>query len=107
MSEKKKNCLNCRINWDREGRCEVCRWEDKDHPSLFYQITRSPEELAPKLVYVIQRLATIPSTSRENPGGYKVETQWFSTILFDAFDSEAEAITATLERLKELEVRGE
>jgi hypothetical protein len=54
------------------------------------------------LVYAIKQLVTIPSTSRENPGGYEVKTQWFSTILVDVFDSMEEAIAATLARLKEV-----
>ena len=69
--------------------------------TLFHRITASPETLAPKLVYVIKQLVTISGTSRENPGGYKVKTKWFSTIIVDDFDSEAAAIAATVAKLKE------
>lgn len=92
MSKKEKNCLNCRIHWDREGGCEVCRWEDQDNPSLFYQITRSPEVLAEKFVYDWGHLC--------HNGDIRI--YWKSTILPDAvFGSKAEAIAATVARLKE------
>jgi hypothetical protein len=86
MSKKERNCLNCRIHWDREGLCEVCRWEDKDNPSLFYQITRSPEVLAPHLVY-----------------GDK-EGYFYSTIIEgERFLTIVKALAATVARLKEVE----
>lgn len=78
-------------------------FELKGMPPLFETITASPEVLAPKLVYVIKQLVNTSGTSRENPGGYKVKTEWFSTILVDAFDSMEEAITATVAKLKEVE----
>lgn len=83
--DKEKCCLNCRIHWDREGCCEVCRWEDNDNPSLFYRITRSPEVLAPKFVYHIDY--------GEAGGGY------VSTIVKGLWHNESEAIAATLEEL--------
>ncbi|MBR2510427.1 MAG: hypothetical protein IKB71_11885 [Lentisphaeria bacterium] len=69
--------------------------------TVFEHITVSPGTLAPKLVYVIKQLFTISGTSRENPGGYEVKTKWFSTIVDGDFDSETEAIAATLAKLKE------
>ena len=87
MSKKEKNCLNCRIHWDRERLCEVCRWEDNDHPSLFYQITRSPEVLAKELV-----------TS-------DCDSLWFAWVGIgrrEAFSTREEAIAATVAKLKEV-----
>jgi hypothetical protein len=90
MSKKERNCLNCRIHWDREGLCEVCRWEDKDNPSLFYQITRSPEVLAEKFVYSVML-------------DYCYE-EWYSTLFPDkCFSTKSEAIAATVAKLKEVE----
>jgi hypothetical protein len=60
----------------------------------------SDEKLAEKLVYVIKQLFTISGESRKNPGGYEVKTKWFSTIVDGDFDSESEAIAATIEELK-------
>lgn len=79
MSKKEKNCLNCRIHWDREGCCEVCRWEDDDNPSLFYQITRSPEVLVESLVFW--------------------EGGWTSRFIKFTTTNRDEAIAATLEEL--------
>ena len=89
MSKKEKNCLNCRIHWDREGCCEVCRWEDNDHPSLFYQITRSPEVLAEEFVEMMyDRVA----------GDYR----YYSMLTGEFYNSREEAITATVAKLKEV-----
>ncbi len=87
MSKKEKNCLNCRIYWDREGGCEVCRWEDEDHPSLFYQITRSPEVLAANIVYM-----------RYDHEGDRY--MWTSPWIPTQYSKESEAIAATLTVLK-------
>jgi hypothetical protein len=87
-------------------RCKTCGMrgnEDKfTQVTLFDRITASLEALAPTLVYAIKQLVTIPSTSRENPGGYEVKTAWFSTIVDGDFDSESEAIAATVAKLKEV-----
>ena len=89
MSDENKCCLNCKIHWDREGGCEVCRWEDENNPSLFYRITRSPETLAEKLVYI-----TVTAWGK---------TVFISTIIRnEMFRSREEAITATVARLKEM-----
>ena len=91
MSEKEKNCLNCRIHWDREGCCKVCRWEDRDHPSLFYQITLSPEVLADKIVMEMEDFTA---------EGERL-TWWESPIMPQGFiyRSKQEAYEATLARL--------
>lgn len=87
MSKKEKNCLNCRIHWDREARCEVCRWEDNDNPSLFYQITRSPEVLAEELVHSVMLDYCY--------------AEWRSTLFPDKdFGTKAKAIAATVAKLK-------
>lgn len=94
MNKKEKNCLNCRIHWDRETCCEICRWEDNDNPSLFYRITRSPEVLAEKLVYWDMSYYD----DSENP-----RCKWASTIIDDVyFDDLDEAIAATVAKLKEV-----
>lgn len=89
------HCMYCRHSW-KIG-------ESQPKPTVFQKITASPEVLAPKLVYVIKQLFTISGTSRENPGGYEVKTKWFSTIVDGDFDSESEAIAATLAKLEEVE----
>lgn len=85
-------CLAC------ESLLNMINGENKS--SIFDNITVSPEVLAEKLVYRIKQLFTVPSTSRENPGGYEFKTTWFSTIVDGEFDSKEEAITATVEKLK-------
>lgn len=93
MSKKEKNCLNCRIHWDRESGCEVCRWEDGDHPSMFYQITRSPEVLAPKFVYEYTL----------NPPAASGAAKLFRSLLTGKnYYTESKAIAATVEKLKEV-----
>lgn len=96
MSKKEKNCLNCRIHWDREGGCEVCRWEDENNPSLYYRITRSPEVLAPQFIF-------------KQWHAFDGKWGWFSLLLMDGdelnspwFDSYEEAISATVAKLKEV-----
>ena len=92
MSKKEKNCLNCRIHWDHEGGCEICRWEDNDNPSLFYQITRSPGVLAEKLVYGVEKYS---------PFYEDYVTRWYSSIIpYTVFNTKPEAIAATLAELK-------
>lgn len=94
---------------DVDGKVVINPWSDaecdylKEPETVFDRITQSPEVLAEKLVYVIKQLFTISGTSRENPGGYEVKTKWFSTIVDGDFDSEAEAIAATVAKLKEEE----
>ena len=97
MSDENKCCLNCKIHWDREGGCEVCRWEDENNPSLFYRITRSPETLAEKLVYCEKWTIT-----SEHPEKGK-EYEYWSTPLIDMYyPTKAEAIAATVAKLKEV-----
>jgi hypothetical protein len=94
VGKDEKCCINCAIQQDREGCCEECRFEHKDHPSLFYRITESIEVLAEKLVYDWGHLC--------HNGDIKI--YWKSTILPDAvFCSKAEALTATVVKLKEVE----
>lgn len=92
MSKKEKNCLNCRIHWDREGGCEVCRWEDEDHPTLFYQITRSPEVLAENVTYTYEMAI----------GGSMFRVYWTSPFVENFYINKAEAIAATVAKLKEV-----
>lgn len=92
MSNKEKNCLNCRIHWDHAGGCSVCRWEDQDNPSLFYRITQSPETLAEKLVYKAICVAVNRTTY----------SCWKSTITEESYSTREEAIAATVAKLKEV-----
>lgn len=98
-------CIECRFyrGCDVDGKTPACHnFMQFGKTTLFDRLIASPEVLAPKLVYVIKQLFTISGTSRENPGGYEVKTKWFSTIVDGAFDNKAEAIAATVERLKEV-----
>jgi hypothetical protein len=89
MGKDEKCCLNCKIFWDKEYGCDECRFEHKDHPSLFYQITQSPEVLAEKLVYQIFDV-----------DGYE---WWTSTLCnYTQWELKAEAIAATVAKLKEV-----
>lgn len=104
MSKKEKNCLNCRIHWDRDGGCEVCRWEDEDHPSLFYEITRSPEVLAPHFVYRYQ--GNYPAVTTID--GREVELWWRSMICKERYyETKTEALAATVAKLKSIAEKGE
>lgn len=95
MSKDEKCCLNCKIFWDKEHGCEECRFEHKDHPSLFYRITASPEVLAEKLVFNIP-FVTVGGASHD---------RWYSTIEPFTEDvyyySREKAIAATVAKLKE------
>ena len=94
MSKKEKCCLNCKIHWDRENCCEVCRWEDQDNPSLFYQITRSPEVLAEKFVYEKSVSLICAGYGCDR---YEYKWYWFSTIIpYAKFDTKPDAVAATL-----------
>lgn len=98
MSKKEKSCLNCRIFWDREGCCEVCRWEDKDHPSLFYQITRSPEALAEKVVYLDGIAFTSPFIDDSYIVGKEKGESWEERY----FKARDKAIAATVDELNKV-----
>lgn len=118
MSKTCKDCLHCSVD-DDEVLCsgmpwhypfggsdtvtldkEACEYFLERETTVFTEITANEEKLAEKLVYAIKQFVTIPSTSRENPGGYEIKTKWYSTIVADEFDSESEAIAATVEELK-------
>lgn len=90
MSKKEKNCLNCKIHWDREGGCEVCRWEDEDNPSLYYQITRSPEMLAP---YFVEK-----QPDKWDDDDYP----YYSYLTKEWYATEDKAISATVAKLNEV-----
>ena len=70
-------------------RCQTCgyRGSDFELPTVFDQVTQSPEVLAPNFVYHIDY--------GEAGGGY------VSTIVRGLWHTEAEAIAATVVRLKE------
>lgn len=88
MSHFAKKCSNCK-NYEGNIRiCESCA--HYDHPiTLFDHITASPEVLAEKLLYA--------------PLGEFCKL-WYSTVLpGEHWNVKAEAIAATLERLKEVE----
>lgn len=92
VGKDEKCCINCAIMQDKECRCEECRFEHKDHPSLFYRITRSHEALADKLVYCAE------------PEHFCECADWRSVILGNvSFTTRQAAFAATLEKLKEVE----
>lgn len=65
--------------------------DDKSKPTVFHRITKSPEVLAPKFVYYM--------VNRDQFGTY----YWYCSALIpgEKWSEEAEAIAATLARLKE------
>lgn len=77
-----------------EGReypeCEF--FEARKKPSLFDLITTSPEVLAPHFVFLKALFVT-----NINP-----QQQWISTLTEEVYPTKAEAIAATVERLKEV-----
>lgn len=80
-----------------------CCPDFKPKQTVFHQITASPEVLAEKFVYCNVTVKTIPSTSREQPGGVNITKGWYSTIIPDkVWSSESEAIFATVAKLKEV-----
>lgn len=92
MSKDEKCCLNCKIFWDKEYGCEDCRFEHKDHPSLFYRITRSPEVLAKELI----------TTSYDEFKNCTVYWAWLGDGRREAYCTREEAIAATVAKLKEV-----
>jgi hypothetical protein len=74
--------------------CCACRhkWRDVEPSTVFQQITTSPEILAKKLVYKTICVAA-------NRVTYSC---WKSTITDESYRTIAEAIAATVKRLKEI-----
>jgi hypothetical protein len=105
MSKEEKNCLNCKIYWDREGGCEVCRWEDEDHPSLFYHITRSPEVLAEEFIHLEYDRSKDKCgfTSQYLEEIFIIEEQEGKNHEEKYFNARNKALAATVARLKEVE----
>lgn len=112
MSEKTcKDCLHCSIESADEVYCSGMPWHypfggsdivtldkeacehflERDKPTVFHRITASPEVLAEKLVYHVKEKA--------DSGTYNY---WRSTISCDVWLKKAEAIAATVARLKEV-----
>jgi hypothetical protein len=82
-------------------RCENCQdWGEKDQfpeITVFHRITASPEVLAEKLVYSF-------NLYRNTSDGRVKQKHWSSSLTEDyAFKTKAEAIAATVEKLKEVE----
>ena len=102
MSKKCPDCgsLNVEEVFDNEAYCKDCflhcAADDLEDASVFERITASPDVLVEKLVYLV----------RDSYNG-AINFYWRSTIIDKAWKTKSEAIAATLERLKELEVRGE
>ena len=92
MSYFAKKCSNCKNYRGNIRICESCAHYDPPI-TVFERITASEEVLAEKLVYW---------TLIEYDG--KIHTHWMSTITGEViYDSEAEAIAATVAKLKEVE----
>lgn len=102
VGKDEKCCINCAILQDKY-RCEECRFEHKDHPSLFYRITRSPEAMAEKLVYRdedYEPTFTVVVRGTEQRMGHEC---WRSTIIpGDCWAEYDRAYAATVEKLKEV-----
>ena len=81
-----KRCFDCGSAW------RICSSVGRGQNSLFDRITASPEVLAEKLVYRTIEIAV-------NRVTYSC---WKSTITEDAYRTEAEAIAATVAKLKEV-----
>lgn len=78
-------------------KCEDCgqlgMCEKFPKMTIFHQITASPEVLAPHFVFLKALFVT-----NINP-----QQQWISTLTEEVYPTKAEAIAATVERLKEVE----
>lgn len=104
MSEKCPQCGNADFRLDLINKKVICNMcGDKSIPfpeirkcpirlSIFQRITTSPEVLAEKLVYRTIEIAV-------NRVTYSC---WKSTITEDAYRTKAEAIAATVAKLKEV-----
>jgi hypothetical protein len=97
-------CFHCDHYDKHTNICDVDRnevlnpWDDsecdylKEPPTVFQRITASPEVLTEKLVYRTIKIAV-------NRVTYSC---WKSTITEEAYRTKAEAIAATVARLKEV-----
>lgn len=99
-----KLCKECAF-W-RDGYCSMRRaiipsdvrvlncemFELKAMPTLFDRITQSPEVLAPYFVFLKALIVT-----NINP-----KQQWISTLTEEVYPTRAEAVAATVEKLKEV-----
>ena len=86
--------------------CSAMGYAEKfPEKTVFQQITASEEVLAPKFVYeaAIRTSKLVYDQRGRGVGvGYDIEEVWKSTITEDTYISEAEAIAATLAKLKEV-----
>lgn len=96
MSKNCKDCRHFKINGTNSVCTEFCNettmYDDCKHfeqPTVFDQITQSPEVLAPLLVR---------TNVHEFTGIF-----YTSVIVCGSWNDEAEAIDATIEKLKEVE----
>ena len=91
----KSSCPWCNhSNVTAEGRnhyCNYCGHEWQYKPTVFDQITASPDVLAERLVYLVR-------SSYNGATNY----YWRSTVVDAAWKTKTEAIAATVERLKEV-----
>lgn len=104
MSKKCPDCgsLNVEEVFDNEAYCKDCflhcAADDLEDASVFDRITESPEVLAE--TFVFSRGERYWRRRRCETVCYEV---WWSALTGEEYKSKAEAITATLERLKEVE----
>jgi hypothetical protein len=81
------HCPDCQHSW-KTG-------ESQPKPTVFQQITASPEVLAPKFVWHVTSFLDGPD---------KPKKIWYSTLINNQyFDTELEAKRATVAKLKEVE----
>ena len=95
--DNKKMCQDCGHEWGNKP----SGW---DNYTVFHQITASPEVLAEKFVYKAGQKLTKKSKYYDGWNVSEISTQdiWKSTITHESYKTEAEAIAATLARLKEV-----
>lgn len=81
-----RHCIDCRYSWAIGGLLQK--------PTVFQQITASPEVLAPKFVYHVTSFLD---------GLDKPKKIWYSTLINNQyFNTELEAKRATVAKLKEV-----
>ena len=122
MSKKTcRDCLHCSIDGADEVYCYGMPWHypfggsdtvtldkeackhflERDKPTVFHRITASPEVLAEKLVY--QRNCKIIHQNDKSTMEYWTYSWKSSVITGQSFETKAEAIAATVAKLKEVE----
>ncbi len=95
----KNKCYECRnyLGCGYDAETQACHnFMPKGKTTVFDRLISSPEVLAKVLVFC-------NVTVREHPGGVELTKGWYSTIIRKkVWSNEEEAISATVEKLKEV-----